>query len=110
MFVSLDAPRVSIEDENKTMTAGEEIIINCLIDANPMNFSQVQWFHNDNIIGVEDERFESENSEEVSLVINPIIPGDAGNYKCLAENEVGQALSANSFDLEVLCKYCCGKN
>ena len=106
MFVSLDAPRVSIEDENITMTAGEEIIINCLIDANPMNFSQVLWFHNENIIDVEDERFEGENSEIVSLAINPIVPGDAGNYYCLAENEVGQAVSTNSFDLEVLCKCC----
>eukprot|EP00090_Calanus_glacialis_P045715 TRINITY_DN8668_c0_g1_i1.p1 TRINITY_DN8668_c0_g1~~TRINITY_DN8668_c0_g1_i1.p1 ORF type:complete len:1080 (-),score=259.44 TRINITY_DN8668_c0_g1_i1:89-3328(-) len=96
------APRVSIEDENITMTAGEEIIINCLIDANPMNFSQVLWFHNENIIDVEDERFEGENSEIVSLAINPIVPGDAGNYYCLAENEVGQAVSTNSFDLEVL--------
>ena len=42
----------------------------------------------------------------MSLAINPIVPGDAGNYYCLAENEVGQAVSTNSFDLEVLCKCC----
>ena len=105
MFVFLDAPHVTFEDENKTMTAREEIIINCFIDANPMNFFQVQWFHNENMIDVEDERFEGENSEIVSLAINPIVPGDAGNYYCLSENEVGQPVSTNSFDLEVLCKF-----
>jgi len=96
------APRVSIEEENITLTAGEEITINCLIDANPMNFSQVQWFHNDNAIDVEDERFEGENSEIVSLSINPIIPEDAGDYHCIAENEVGEGASTNSVTLEVL--------
>jgi hypothetical protein len=98
-FVCSDAPRVTIDDENKTMTSGEDITIDCLIDAN-----QVQWYHNYNVINVEDERFEGGNSEIVSLAISPIVPGDAGNYYCLAENEVGQAVSSNSFYMEVLCE------
>eukprot|EP00092_Neocalanus_flemingeri_P025444 GFUD01027586.1.p1 GENE.GFUD01027586.1~~GFUD01027586.1.p1 ORF type:complete len:1098 (+),score=293.63 GFUD01027586.1:126-3419(+) len=102
MLDILYAPRVAIEDENKTLTAGDDITIDCLIDANPTNFSLVQWYHNENIIDVEDERFEGGNSEVVSLTINPIIPGDTGDYYCLAENEVGQGISSNSMNLEVL--------
>ena len=104
MFVFIDAPRVNIEDENKTVTAGDDLTIDCLIDANPMNLSLVQWYHNGNVINVEDERFEGGNGEVESLAINPVIPGDAGNYYCLAENEVGQAMSSNSMNIEVLCK------
>ena len=104
MFVFIDAPRVNIEDENKTVTAGDDLTIDCLIDANPMNLSLVQWYHNGNVINVEDERFLGGNSEIVSLAINPLVPGDAGNYYCLAENEIGQAVSRNSVNIEVLCK------
>lgn len=96
------APRVTIEDENKTVTAGDEIIINCLIDANPMNLTKVNWYHNNNVINVEDERFEDEESEIVSLAINPVIPNDVGEYHCTAENIAGQGSSQNSLSLEVL--------
>jgi len=96
------SPRVTMEDENKTVTAGQEFSIACLIDANPMNFSNIQWFHNENVINVDDERFNSETSDIVSLSIYHIAPGDAGQYKCSVENEVGRALSTNYIDVDVL--------
>jgi len=98
----LYAPRVYIEDENITLTAGDEITIDCLIDANPMNLSLIQWYHNENVINVESERFEGGTSEIVSLAINPTIPEDAGNYYCLAENDVGEAGASNFINIEVL--------
>ena len=104
MFVFTDAPRVTIEDDNKTVTAGDDVSLDCLIDANPMNLSLVEWYHNGHLINVENERFEGGTSEPVSLAINPIIPQDAGDYSCSAQNEVGQDVSVNSVNLEVLCE------
>lgn len=102
---SSDAPRVTIEDENKTVIAGDEVTITCLIDANPMNLTQVHWYHNDDVIDVEDERFESEMIDVVSLTISPVTPADVGDYHCAVENIAGQGSSLNYLALSVLCEY-----
>ena len=100
-----DAPRVTIEDENKTVIAGDKVTITCLIDANPMNLTQVHWYHNDDVIDVEDERFESEMIDVVSLTIIPVTPADVGDYHCAVENIAGQGSSLNYLALSVLCEY-----
>jgi len=96
------APRVTIEDENKTVIAGDKVTITCLIDANPMNLTQVHWYHNDDVIDVEDERFESEMIDVVSLTISPVTPADVGDYHCAVENIAGQGSSLNYLALSVL--------
>ena len=40
----LDKPIVNIEEENKTVTAGDQVTLVCQIDANPMNLSLVEWY------------------------------------------------------------------
>ena len=42
LFLS-DPPSVTIEEENLTVSTGEELIIECEIDANPQNLTLVQW-------------------------------------------------------------------
>jgi len=96
------APRVTIEDENKTVIAGDEVTINCIIEANPMNLSDVHWYHNDDLIDVENERFEYEIDDVGTLTISHVIPGDVGDYHCAAENIVGQGSSHNYLTLSVL--------
>ena len=103
-----DSPRVAIEGENKTLTMGEALSVTCVIDANPMNISKVEWYLNGNIINLEDERIIneiSETSDTVTLNIEPVIPKDSGKYKCLVENVAGWSFSADEFMLDVLCKY-----
>ena len=39
----IDAPQVNIQDGNETVAAGEEVIIECKIDANPAELSDIQW-------------------------------------------------------------------
>ena len=87
------------------MMAGDKVTLDCMVDANPTDFTMTKWFHNDDIIDDDDERFVFDNADSVSLVINPVTPADAGKYKCYVENEVGSASSENSIDLEVLCEY-----
>ena len=56
------------------------------------------------MIDINDERYEDGDAENPSLTINPIIPEDAGDYYCLAQNQVGQSMSNTSVSLEVICK------
>ena len=39
----LDAPQVTIKDGNETVVSGDEIVIECEIDANPAELSIIQW-------------------------------------------------------------------
>ena len=39
----LDPPSLTIEEENITVSTSEELIIECDIDANPKNLTNVQW-------------------------------------------------------------------
>ena len=61
-------------------------------------------YHNENAVDSTDERFQWEASEIASLSINPVQAGDAGEYYCLAENEVGQAQSEDTIKIDVIGK------
>eukprot|EP00092_Neocalanus_flemingeri_P009188 GFUD01009889.1.p1 GENE.GFUD01009889.1~~GFUD01009889.1.p1 ORF type:complete len:1498 (+),score=504.87 GFUD01009889.1:68-4561(+) len=95
-------PIVSIEEENKTVTAGDQVTLVCLVDANPMNLSLVEWYHNEDLIDDNEERYEDGNPEAPSLTIKAILPEDAGDYYCLAHNHVGQSRSNMSVSLQVI--------
>ena len=38
-----DAPQVNIKDGNETAAAGDELLIDCEIHANPGKLSNIQW-------------------------------------------------------------------
>ena len=38
-----DAPQVNIQEGNETAAAGDEILIDCEINANPAELSNLQW-------------------------------------------------------------------
>jgi len=95
-------PRVDIDDENKTLTAGDKVTLDCLIDANPMNLSLVEWYHNEEIMNMNEDRFEDGNEDTPSLTIDQITPEDVGDYYCLAQNQVGQSRSNLSVSIEVI--------
>ena len=40
----LDKPVVVIEDENLTVTAGDQVTLECMVEANPMNLTLVEWY------------------------------------------------------------------
>merc|ERR1711892_210993 len=87
----LHKPLVSIEDDNLTVTAGETVTLDCMVEANPSNLSLVEWFHNEEVVDVTDERYEDGNTESPSLTIIQVLPEDAGQYFCQARNMIGQS-------------------
>ena len=38
-----DAPQVNIQEGNETAAAGDELLIDCEINANPEELSNIQW-------------------------------------------------------------------
>jgi len=94
-------PRVDIEDANKTEVAEDTVTLSCLVDANPMNLSLVEWYHDGDLLQINYERYEDGNEESPSLTINPVLPEDAGDYYCLVGNQVGQ-IESPIISLEVI--------
>ena len=48
----LDKPIVTIEDENLTVTAGDQVSLECIVEANPMNLTLVEWYLNITITNI----------------------------------------------------------
>jgi len=92
----LFAPRVSVDEEGQSVFAGEEATIQCQVEANPDNLTRLEWLKDDSL--VEDDRF---TVEELTLTINGVKAEDAGEYRCVAENSIGEAESEGSHPLEV---------
>ena len=40
----VDKPIVIIEEENQTVTAGDQVTLECIVEANPMNLTLVEWY------------------------------------------------------------------
>lgn len=98
----LYSPRVSVHEENMMVTIGHEAVLTCIVDANPQNLSDVNWFLDDVQLNMaEDDRYEVD-VDKASLTISPVIQEDAGEYRCSAVNKVGQGRSENSLHLNVL--------
>ena len=51
-----------------------------------------------------DERYIDGSVEAPSLKIYPTEREDSGLYRCMAGNEIGEALSEDSISLDVICK------
>ena len=44
IYSIVDKPIVIIEEENLTVTAGDQVTLECMVEANPMNLSLVEWY------------------------------------------------------------------
>ncbi|MBN3310158.1 KAZD1 protein, partial [Amia calva] len=101
-------PHIKLPPQNATNTLGSSIIFLCEIAAFPM--AQVQWRKDgDDIILPGDDPHISVQSRggplkfELSswLQIEGVAPGDAGDYHCVANNELGTVSASASLRLLV---------
>ena len=73
----LFAPRVSVVEDGQSVFAGEDVTIECHVEANPANLTRLEWLKDDSPME-EDERFVV---EEATLTITDVQTEDAGNYR-----------------------------
>ncbi|KAI0986529.1 hypothetical protein GJ496_000779 [Pomphorhynchus laevis] len=93
IFVNvLYGPKVEIQSSMKIMNPGLTVKIICKINANPLIFTNINWFHNSRRINKLKEGQYSltwlRNSTMILTVFN-VTSENSGMYKCSAKNSLG---------------------
>merc|ERR1712198_635755 len=76
--------------KDQALVEGEPLRISCLIASEPR--AAIQWLKND-LIFMDDSRLKITNTEDgwSHLTLDPAMPSDAGLYKVVARNPIGQS-------------------
>lgn len=84
------------------LSEGEPLQLSCLVAAEPK--AAVHWLKND-LIFMEDSRLSIVNTEDGHSVftLNPAAPSDAGLYKVVARNPLGQVTTTVRVVLGDIC-------
>ena len=92
-----------------TEVEGEEALIICDIDANPVENLTVTWYRDNKELEVDGERIvtdiiNDDGDHYAVLDVLEVNRHDVGLYSCAVENSVGQGYSQGSTSLDVYCK------
>merc|ERR1711876_76572 len=82
-------PFIREKPKDQALVEGEPLRISCLVASEPR--AAIQWLKND-LIFMDDSRLKITTTEagESTLVLDPAMPSDAGLYKVVARNPLGQ--------------------
>ena len=85
-----DAPFFREKPRWTALSEGEPLVLTCLVAGDPK--PAVQWMKND-LLFMDDSRLVLSDDGEGrhSLVLDPAVASDAGLYKCVARNLLGQS-------------------
>ena len=78
----LFAPRVVVDEEGQSAVIGSDVTMDCQVEANPANLTDLEWLKNG--VVVEGERF---IVEDTVLTIIDVEREDAGDYRCQISTE-----------------------
>ncbi|XP_028851746.1 hemicentin-1 isoform X2 [Denticeps clupeoides] len=79
-----EAPTVVVSPPTQMFTLGAEVRISCMASGSP--HPQIFWSYGNIFLT---NRHRMTITEHGTLIIRQAVPGDAGNYTCLATNEAG---------------------
>jgi hypothetical protein len=75
---------------SEALMLGSSAVLLCVIDANPIDISNVRWFKDDQEIT--SDRWEKRmEGNELSLIQKSVRREDAGQYVCEIENQFGSS-------------------
>lgn len=84
--------------EDVEVQLGETAVFRCRVAGDPQ--PNVKWMRDSNEVSDDDERYFIE--EDGSLVISDVSESDAGQYECVAHNDMGETKSRSARTLVVM--------
>ncbi|XP_053375508.1 titin homolog isoform X2 [Mercenaria mercenaria] len=85
-------PEVKATLKETTATEGDTTVLECTVISSPL--PAVSWFRGDNLLSNEKDGVKMDfdpDTGKASLTIHPVSLKDAGQYKCMFENQLGTA-------------------
>jgi Immunoglobulin I-set domain len=90
--VEFISPRFIEKAESVQIMDGEKLVLTAKVQATPT--PKVEWQHNGDTIQESKDIFtQQDNSGLCTLTIKEVFPEDAGEYVCIAKNNIGEAVS-----------------
>uniref|UniRef100_A0A8D3DPX9 Ig-like domain-containing protein n=1 Tax=Scophthalmus maximus TaxID=52904 RepID=A0A8D3DPX9_SCOMX len=98
--VAGEAPRVNSELDNITCSEGHTAILECVITGEPA--AEMLWFCDDVCLKITGGKYRVEVDDKLyRLYINSFTYTDAGVYKCVARNTLGEVASISDVSFQV---------
>ena len=96
-------PEISKNPEGLTSVEGQNVVFSCVAEGNPS--PSVSWTKNGQKlnVGANSRLNASSTNNKHTLTITDVRRSDAGQYRCVANNNVGNSTSSAA-KLEVYCK------
>ncbi|XP_068185174.1 muscle M-line assembly protein unc-89-like [Antennarius striatus] len=95
-----EAPHVVSELEDISCSEGGTAVLKCVVTGKPT--PEVTWYYNDVCLPVAVEKYKVEADDHVHrLYVNNFTFSDAGLYRCVAGNKLGEASSVSDVSLQV---------
>ena len=95
-----DQPEITANPQNTTRIEGDNVTLSCNVDGNPV--PTISWTRDGSPVSTSGRISISDDKKQ--LTITNVKRTDSGEYRCVANNSLGNATS-NAATLNVKCKY-----
>ena len=99
-FHFTDQPEITAQPQNKALTERENVTLSCNATGNPA--PSISWTKDGSATNSLRISLSLDNKQ---LTITIVSRDDSGDYRCVANNNIGAAVSSNAAKLDVQCKY-----
>ena len=99
-FHFTDQPEITAQPQNMTLTERENVTLSCNATGNPA--PSISWTKDGSAANSLRISLSLDNKQ---LTITNVSRDDSGDYRCVANNSIGAAVTSNVATLDVQCKY-----
>ena len=99
MLLIADQPEISTHPQSQAVTDGNNVTLSCNATGNPS--PSISWTKDGSAVNSPRIILSSDNKQ---LTITNVNSGDSGQYRCVANNSIGAAVTSSAATLDVQCK------